>query len=166
MKICILTCYRLWWNHKASSVLKHQDARIAAPDTASCHFFLVLISTSYSYQFLKTLSKMGWTVNNKWVLELERVALCCVLHEKEAFPLKRWFPPLRLSTVFLCPCVFKLLGTSVDVPFLPTRWYIFFWGGGCLLFLLQSPADPETLVYTWVVLVVVGSRGRGPNVAL
>lgn len=38
--------------------------------------------------------------------------------------------------------------------------------GLCLLFLLQSPADPRTLLYTWAVLAVVVGEGdrveRGP----
>lgn len=42
------------------------------------------------------------------------------------------------------------------------RFFFFFLGWGlCLLFLLQSPADPRTLVCTWVVLAeVVGGGGR------
>ena len=31
----------------------------------------------------------------------------------------------------------------------------------CLLFLLQSPADPRTLLYTWAVLAVVVGEGDG-----
>lgn len=33
--------------------------------------------------------------------------------------------------------------------------------GLCLLFLLQSPADPRTLLYTWAVLAVVVGEGDG-----